>query len=205
MVASSIFLSGLQSDSSTTIIRKLMSMLRQVQVVTCRTSGKVEAGILTTNEAVICLLQMKSDSVIFPLLGGHPSNIDSFDLERHTDMDSKTSTHSSEPDSPSVARSRSSAQDLDVEGLTLYEKKCILINREIDAFGMGRYQWYIWTLCGFGYLIDLLWAQAFGLVLSPIQQEFGFDSMVCPESPNLKAHISQMLNQGTYPSHFLPD
>jgi len=39
---------------------------------------------------------------------------------------------------------------------------------------MGRYQWYIWGLCGFGYLLDLLWAQAFGLVLSPLKQELGF-------------------------------
>jgi hypothetical protein len=69
-----------------------------------------------------------------------------------------------------------SADDVHAEGNTLYEKKCILINRELDSFGMGRYQWCIWTLCGFGYLIDLLWAQAFGLVLSPIQQEFGFSS-----------------------------
>jgi len=28
---------------------------------------------------------------------------------------------------------------------------------------------------GFGYTVDLLWAQAFGLVLGPLQQEFGFD------------------------------
>jgi len=62
----------------------------------------------------------------------------------------------------------------DLEGLTLYEKKCVLINREIDHQGMGRYQWYIWGLCGFGYMLDLMWAQAFGLVLSPIEQEFGF-------------------------------
>lgn len=62
--------------------------------------------------------------------------------------------------------------------VSLYEKKCILINREIDSHGMGRYQWCIWFLCGFGYLLDLLWAQAFGLVLSPIQQEFGFSSML---------------------------
>lgn len=32
----------------------------------------------------------------------------------------------------------------------------------------------IWWLCGFGYLLDLMWAQAFGLVLGPVQQEFGF-------------------------------
>lgn len=57
---------------------------------------------------------------------------------------------------------------------TLYEKKSELINAEIEAIGMGRYQWYLWALCGLGYMIDLLWAQAFGLVLSPMQQELGF-------------------------------
>lgn len=69
-----------------------------------------------------------------------------------------------------------SAQGLqeELQGLSLYEKKCVLINHEIDSNGMGRYQWYIWCLCGFGYLIDLLWAQAFGLVLSPLEQELGF-------------------------------
>lgn len=40
--------------------------------------------------------------------------------------------------------------------------------------GMGRYQWYIWLLCGLGYFLDLLWAQAFGLIASPLQQELGF-------------------------------
>ena len=61
-----------------------------------------------------------------------------------------------------------------LEGMSLYEKKCVLINHEIDSNGMGKYQWYIWFLCGFGYFLDLLWAQAFGLVLSPLEQELGF-------------------------------
>lgn len=62
----------------------------------------------------------------------------------------------------------------ELEGLTLFEKKCVLINHEIDSNGMGKYQWWIWFLTGFGYLIDLLWAQAFGLVLGPLEQELGF-------------------------------
>ena len=74
-----------------------------------------------------------------------------------------------------VRRSSMAEQYKDeMEGLTLYEKKCVLINREIDNNGMGKYQIYIWCLCGFGYLLDLLWAQAFGLVLSPLEQELGF-------------------------------
>ena len=64
--------------------------------------------------------------------------------------------------------------DPEMEGLTLYEKKALLVNRELDSDGMGKYQWYIFFLCGFGYLVDLLYAQAFGLVEPAIQQEFGF-------------------------------
>lgn len=56
--------------------------------------------------------------------------------------------------------------------------------------GMGRYQWCIFFLCGFGkvlypedigiiltqrqgYFLDLCWAQAFGLVATPIRLELG--------------------------------
>ncbi|GAA6042999.1 hypothetical protein JCM8097_003880 [Rhodosporidiobolus ruineniae] len=56
--------------------------------------------------------------------------------------------------------------------LTVYEKKSVLINREMDIMNetsfwkLGRYQ-----LCGFGYFLDLCWAQIFGLVSGQIQQE----------------------------------
>lgn len=79
-------------------------------------------------------------------------------------------------DAVDVARSTSLTEALHAEGLSLFEKKCVLINREIDAMGMGKYQWYVWCMCGFGYFLDLLWANAFGLVLGPVQQEFGFGS-----------------------------
>ena len=69
------------------------------------------------------------------------------------------------------------AHDFDMEGLSLYEKKSLLIQRELDAMGMGNYQWYIWSLCGLGYFLDLLWAQAFGLIATPLQKELGFNGM----------------------------
>ncbi|KAL2075125.1 hypothetical protein VTL71DRAFT_67 [Oculimacula yallundae] len=56
----------------------------------------------------------------------------------------------------------------------LEEKKAELIAAHFDKMGMGRYQWYIWSLCGLGYFLDLLWAQAFGLIASPLKQELGF-------------------------------
>ncbi|KAJ5041496.1 uncharacterized protein L3040_005081 [Drepanopeziza brunnea f. sp. 'multigermtubi'] len=61
-------------------------------------------------------------------------------------------------------------------GFSLYEKKSLMINEEFNAMGMGKYQWFIWTLCGLGYFLDLLWAQAFGLIATPLQQELGFSS-----------------------------
>lgn len=31
--------------------------------------------------------------------------------------------------------------DPEMDGLTLYEKKALLVNRELDTHGMGKYQW----------------------------------------------------------------
>ncbi|KAF2202258.1 MFS general substrate transporter [Delitschia confertaspora ATCC 74209] len=84
---------------------------------------------------------------------------------------------------------------IDFESLSLYEKKSVLVNQEIDSIGMGKYQWYIWGLCGLGYLLDLLWAQAFGLVLSPMQQELGFGD---DQTGNLSTAFSAGLTAGAF-------
>lgn len=55
--------------------------------------------------------------------------------------------------------------------LTTFEKKAALINAELDKFGLGRYQICIWFLCGFGYFLDLAWAQGVGLISTSIYQE----------------------------------
>jgi hypothetical protein len=57
--------------------------------------------------------------------------------------------------------------------LTSFEKKAALINLELDKFGLGRYQWCIWFLCGFGYFLDLAWSQGVGLISTAIYQEMG--------------------------------
>ncbi|KAL2681398.1 hypothetical protein Neosp_009009 [[Neocosmospora] mangrovei] len=104
---------------------------------------------------------------------------------------------------PEAARNASNHPFLHgLDGLTLYEKKCVLVNREIDAQGMGRYQWYIWGLCGFGYMLDLLWAQAFGLVLSPLQQELGFGN---DESGNISTSFNAGLTAGAFVWGLLAD
>lgn len=85
--------------------------------------------------------------------------------------------------------------DPEMNGLTLYEKKALLVNRELASQGMGKYQWMIFVLCGFGYLLDLLWAQAFGLILTSVEQEFGFSKT---ESGNLGTSFSAGLTAGAF-------
>ncbi|KAJ4515480.1 hypothetical protein HRR90_007965 [Exophiala dermatitidis] len=85
--------------------------------------------------------------------------------------------------------------DPEFDGLTLYEKKALLVNRELDAQGMGRYQWTVFFLCSFGYLLDLLWAQAFGLVVTPMQNEFGFGDT---ELGNIFTSFSAGLTAGAF-------
>lgn len=123
----------------------------------------------------------------------------------------KKSDHDSEARSPtppkyddnnSHERVLSNVAREELEGLTLYEKKCVLINREIDNNGFGRYQWYIWGLCGLGYFIDLIWAQAFGLILGPLQQELGFPG---DQSGNISVAFSAGLTAGAFVWGFLVD
>lgn len=54
-----------------------------------------------------------------------------------------------------------------------FEQKAALINVELDKMGFGRYQICIWFLCGFGYFLDLAWAQGVGLGASAIFQQMG--------------------------------
>ena len=119
--------------------------------------------------ALISLPQMPTTNIQLQNMANHDSLID----VKNTP---KTDIPAEEPITLTGTR-RHHGDDPEMEGLTLYEKKALLVNRELNSHGMGKYQWYIFFLCGFGYLIDLLYAQAFGLVEPAIQQEFGFNGM----------------------------
>lgn len=131
----------------------------------------------SNDEAAIPLLTMASHS-------RHP-----------TDHKSPRHSLSDGPNQASTLDTESPILPPNLTGLSLYDQKCVLVNREIDAMGMGRYQWYIWGLCGFGYMLDLLWAQAFGLVLSPLQQELGFGD---DESGNISTSFNAGLTAGAF-------
>lgn len=86
-------------------------------------------------------------------------------------------------------------QDPDMDGLSSYERKARVVNREFDSMGMGKYQWMIFGLCGFGYMLDLLWAQAFGLIVAPLQQELGFSE---GEVGNISSAFAAGLTAGAF-------
>lgn len=56
---------------------------------------------------------------------------------------------------------------------SVYDRKSKVINKAIQDIGMGRYQWALFVLAGFGWLADNLWLQTVALTLPPIAQEFG--------------------------------
>ncbi|KAL2787691.1 major facilitator superfamily domain-containing protein [Aspergillus keveii] len=56
---------------------------------------------------------------------------------------------------------------------SVYDRKAKIINRAIQDIGMGRYQWGLFVLCGFGWIADNLWLQGVALTLTPLSMEFG--------------------------------
>ncbi|KAF2260096.1 sugar transporter [Lojkania enalia] len=54
-----------------------------------------------------------------------------------------------------------------------YDLKSKVINKAIQDIGMGRYQWELFVLCGFGWLADNLWLQGVALTLPQLSDEFG--------------------------------
>ncbi|KAK2738162.1 hypothetical protein FQN55_000782 [Onygenales sp. PD_40] len=56
---------------------------------------------------------------------------------------------------------------------TAYDRKSKIINLAVQDIGMGRYQWHLFILCGFGWLADNLWLQGVALTLPQLQLEFG--------------------------------
>ncbi|KAL9086425.1 MAG: hypothetical protein Q9159_004202 [Coniocarpon cinnabarinum] len=54
--------------------------------------------------------------------------------------------------------------------------KSKIINKAIQDMGMGRYQWELFVLCGFGWFADNFWLQGVALTLPQLSLEFGYSS-----------------------------
>ncbi|TRM60728.1 major facilitator superfamily domain-containing protein [Schizophyllum amplum] len=57
----------------------------------------------------------------------------------------------------------------------VYLAKAHLLNRALQDIGMGRYNWWVFVVTGFGWLADNLWPIVTGLILTPVVNEFVFD------------------------------
>ncbi|KAI8978703.1 sugar transporter [Trametes punicea] len=56
----------------------------------------------------------------------------------------------------------------------IYQAKARILNDAIQEIGMGRYQWYLFIVAGFGWFSDNLWPIVTGLILDPVVNEFNF-------------------------------
>ncbi|KAJ3178093.1 hypothetical protein HK101_010155 [Irineochytrium annulatum] len=51
-----------------------------------------------------------------------------------------------------------------------------VVNDHIGRIGMGKYQWRLFFLCGFGWLNDNMWLQGISLAIQGVQKEFNVSS-----------------------------
>ncbi|KAK3337180.1 major facilitator superfamily transporter [Cercophora scortea] len=54
----------------------------------------------------------------------------------------------------------------------VYEAKARVLNHAIQEIGMGRYQWKLFVVVGFGWATDNLWPIVMSLIFTPITNEF---------------------------------
>ncbi|KAL8306190.1 hypothetical protein RB597_003242 [Gaeumannomyces tritici] len=100
------------------------------------------------------------------------------------DDDSPAATKQDEHEGSGMLQMR--AAEYSIEGLrrevrrgekgtqwSAYEMKSKLINKAIQDIGMGKYNWQLFFLCGFGWFADNLWMQGVSLTLPSLSAEFG--------------------------------
>ncbi|KAH8091047.1 MFS general substrate transporter [Cristinia sonorae] len=57
----------------------------------------------------------------------------------------------------------------------VYHAKARVLNRAFQEVGMGKYQWFLFVVTGFGWFSDNLWPVATTLILTPTVAEFGYN------------------------------
>ncbi|KAJ5698140.1 hypothetical protein N7462_000145 [Penicillium macrosclerotiorum] len=72
----------------------------------------------------------------------------------------------SPPSGPSAVTPQDESRD------AAYKAKADVLNRALQDIGMGRYQWQLFVVIGFGWASDNLWPIVTSLVLTPLSYEF---------------------------------
>lgn len=55
---------------------------------------------------------------------------------------------------------------------SVYEAKARVLNQAIQEIGMGKYQWQLFVVIGFGWASDNLWPIVTSLIFTPVKNEF---------------------------------
>ncbi|OJD35422.1 sugar transporter [Diplodia corticola] len=120
------------------------------------------------------------EGVLIPLAGAPHRNtsVDSKAAAHDEASKEKDSTGSSEWSGGLTLDSLRAEVDADLAAggvNTAYDRKSKVINKAIQDIGMGRYQWQLFALCGFGWTADNLWLQGVALTLPQLSREFDVD------------------------------
>ncbi|EGO28741.1 hypothetical protein SERLADRAFT_434644 [Serpula lacrymans var. lacrymans S7.9] len=67
----------------------------------------------------------------------------------------------------------------------VYQAKARILNRSIQDIGMGKYQWYLFVVTGFGWFADSVWPLLSGLILAPVINEFHFKGPLLSLASNI--------------------
>lgn len=75
----------------------------------------------------------------------------------------------------------------------VYQAKARLLNSAIQEIGMGRYQWYLFIVAGFGWFADSVWPLIGGLILAPVISEFQFNGPFLSLASNIGLFVGAVV------------
>lgn len=79
--------------------------------------------------------------------------------------------------SPNSSEARSPGATMSVDDI--YERKVYILNKVMnDHIGMGKVQWQLFLLSGWGWMADNLWLQGVAIILPQVEREFNIKSDV---------------------------
>ncbi|KAG9125320.1 hypothetical protein FRC07_008101 [Ceratobasidium sp. 392] len=93
-----------------------------------------------------------------------------------------------------IQRDRYITQDVLPDGSVdpVYQAKAELLNDAIQKIGMGKYQWHLFIVTGFGWLADIMWIVIAGIILGPVIQEFQFQGPFLTLATNIGLLVGAM-------------
>ncbi|KAH9031886.1 MFS general substrate transporter [Lactarius pseudohatsudake] len=111
-------------------------------------------------------------------------------------MSLKSHFHEAVHDLPSESKSAILAkEDLHDEGSVdpVYQAKARMLNQALQEIGMGKYQWGLFVVAGFGWFTDSAWPLVTGLILSPAVNEFHFNKPFLSLATNIGLLVGVIL------------